>query len=210
MMKKIIYTNAQGWATVLTPAEGSRFALQVTLADGTTIIGDGREFVQLSSPAVAKELEDLRRPAPVDQFLRRWPVEGATAEWAESEDGWLERIKLKDVPADATDAQIVDESVIPADRTFRNAWRACPTQGCTVDMTAAAEIHKDTLRTLRAPKLAALDVEFMRALESGDTARCTAIAAEKQALRDVTKDAAITKAATPEELKAVIPEALLS
>jgi hypothetical protein len=71
----------------------------------------------------------------------------------------------------------------------------------TVDMTKAREIKKDMIRTERAPKLEALDVEFMRAVEAGDTAKQAEISAKKQALRDATKDARIKSVKTPEELK---------
>jgi len=78
----------------------------------------------------------------------------------------------------------------------------------TVNMTKAVEIKKDMIRAERDPKLAALDVEFMRAVEAGDTAAQATISAQKQALRDATDDPAITAATTPEELKAVVPSAL--
>jgi hypothetical protein len=95
---------------------------------------------------------------------------------------------------------------VPVDRVFRGAWQF---NGAAVeiDMTKARDIHRDNLRAERAPKLAALDVAYMKALEiSGDTA---AIAAEKQALRDVTADARIADAATPDALKALTLDALL-
>lgn len=78
----------------------------------------------------------------------------------------------------------------------------------TVNMSKAREIHRDRLRRLRAPKLAALDVAFMRAMESNDTARLAEIAKQKQTLRDVTADSRIDAAATPEVLLAVIPDLL--
>jgi hypothetical protein len=54
----------------------------------------------------------------------------------------------------------------------------------TIDFDKAKAITKDRLRTERVPLLAAQDVAFQRALESGnDTA---AIVAEKQRLRDIT------------------------
>lgn len=188
-MKKIIYTNAAGVFCVCTPNEGARLALKITLEDGTVLEPEGAAV-------------------PVDRFLRRWPVAGAVAEWAETEQEWLHRIRVKDVPVDATDVAIVDESAVPTDRTFRDAFRACPENGCRVDMSAARDIHKDRLRTLRAPKLAVLDIEFMQALEAGDVEAQARIAAKKQALRDVTKDPAISAATTPEDLGAVIPVAL--
>jgi hypothetical protein len=78
----------------------------------------------------------------------------------------------------------------------------------TINMTKAVEIKKDMIRAERAPILAALDIEMMRAIESGNTAKQAEIAAKKQALRDATKDPAILQAVTPEELKAAVPEAL--
>ena len=54
----------------------------------------------------------------------------------------------------------------------------------TVDIDKAKALTKDRLRAERTPLLAAQDVLFQRALESGsDTA---AIVAEKQRLRDIT------------------------
>ena len=55
----------------------------------------------------------------------------------------------------------------------------------TVDLTKAKEITKDRLRMERQSLLAAQDVAFQRALETG--ADTTAIVAEKQRLRDITK-----------------------
>lgn len=77
-----------------------------------------------------------------------------------------------------------------------------------VNMTKAVEIKKEMIRQERAPLLADLDVQFMRAVEAGDTDAQATIAAKKQALRDATDDPAITAAKTPDELKAVVPTAL--
>ena len=77
-----------------------------------------------------------------------------------------------------------------------------------VNMDKAREIKKDMIRAERNSKLAALDVDFMRAVESGDTDTQATIAAKKQALRDATDDPAIASASTPDELKAVRPAAL--
>ena len=74
-----------------------------------------------------------------------------------------------------------------------------------VNMTKAVEIKKDMIRAERAPLLADLDVQFMRAVEAGDTAKQAEISTKKQALRDATDDPAIAAATTPDELKAVTP-----
>lgn len=54
-----------------------------------------------------------------------------------------------------------------------------------INIDKAKEITKTRLRTEREPLLVAQDVAFQRALESG--ADTTAIVAEKQRLRDITK-----------------------
>ena len=89
---------------------------------------------------------------------------------------------------------------VPTDRTFRGAWQF---NGAAVeiDMAAAKEIHKDNLRAERAPRLAALDVAYMKALEAGTGA--AEIAAQKETLRNITDDARIAAATTPDELKSL-------
>ena len=68
-----------------------------------------------------------------------------------------------------------------------------------IDIDKAKAITKSRLRAERAPLLAALDVAFQRALESGsDTA---AIVAEKQRLRDITN--LVDTCTTTDELKAL-------
>lgn len=114
---------------------------------------------------------------------------------------------LKKLPASARNPQVVDESAIPADRTFRDAWTAG--SGAVLhDMDKCRAIHRDYLRKLRKPQLEALDIALMHALETG--ASIFEITTKKQALRDVTADPAIDAAKTPEELKAVLPAVLKS
>jgi hypothetical protein len=71
----------------------------------------------------------------------------------------------------------------------------------TVNLTKAKDIAKDKLRAERAPVLASLDVSYMRAVESGNTELQTAIAEQKQALRDITAHETITNASDAESLK---------
>lgn len=54
-----------------------------------------------------------------------------------------------------------------------------------VNREKAEQITRDRLRQEREPRLAALDVEFMRALEASEDTG--AITAQKQALREVTE-----------------------
>ena len=67
----------------------------------------------------------------------------------------------------------------------------------TINVNKAKAITKDRLRAERTPLLQAQDVAFQRAIEEG--ADTTAIVAEKQRLRNITKLADV--ATTLEELK---------
>ena len=89
---------------------------------------------------------------------------------------------------------------VPTDRTFRSAW-AFNEAVIEVDMAKARDIHKDNLRAERKPRLEALDVSYMKALEAGSGA--DAIATQKATLRNITDDSRIAAASTPEALKAL-------
>ena len=105
---------------------------------------------------------------------------------------------IKDVPSGLS-YEIVEDSVIPTDRSFRNAWKQ-NSKTIETDMTKAKEIHKDKIRIARTPKLAELDIEFQRALEtSADT---STIVAKKQTLRDAPSASGISTAASEADLKA--------
>ena len=69
-----------------------------------------------------------------------------------------------------------------------------------IDMAKAKEIHRKNIRDARAPKLAALDVDFQRALET--SSGTALIVANKQALRDAPAAAGSATATTTDELKA--------
>lgn len=109
----------------------------------------------------------------------------------------IEQIAAKDVPAGKAFA-IVATTDVPSDRTFRNAWELS-NGAISVNMTKAKAITKDRLRAEREPLLAAQDVAFQRALESGSDT--SAIVAEKQRLRDL--PALADQAQTLDELKAL-------
>ena len=68
-----------------------------------------------------------------------------------------------------------------------------------INFDKAKEITKARLRAEREPLLVAQDVAFQRALENGSDT--TAIVAEKQRLRDITKQ--VDAATTLDELKTI-------
>lgn len=80
---------------------------------------------------------------------------------------------------------IIDSSSIPKDETFRDAW-IYNNKKIEIDLHKSKEIWKNKFRVARTPILEKLDVEYIRALESGDIQKQQEITSKKQALRDIT------------------------
>lgn len=108
------------------------------------------------------------------------------------------------------DGNQIDASTatVPANRDFRGAW-SLSGNVISEDLTKAKELFKDKVREVRNPKLTALDADYMKALEDGDTAAQSAIATVKQALRDAPAASAIDAATDMAGLKAAWDVALL-
>lgn len=112
---------------------------------------------------------------------------------------------MKDVPPGASNVQVVDQSDIPTDRYYRNAWiKGINGKVVDVDPIQAKELHKEKLRQVRAPLMAQLDVEYQRADEQEDRTAKQTIIAKKQALRDVT--AIVDSVDSVEQLRTTWPE----
>ena len=114
----------------------------------------------------------------------------------------VQEVADKDVP-DGVSYSIVEDSSVPTDLSFRDAWKGVGigTTGATIteDITKAKEIHKTNIRLARASKFIDLDIEYQRALEtSADT---STIVAKKQALRDAPAASGIATAANVTDLK---------
>ena len=71
--------------------------------------------------------------------------------------------------------------------------------GIIVNITKAKEIWKDKIRRARKPKLEELDIQFMKAQETG--ADTSSIVTKKQELRNY--PAQVDSATTTDEIKAV-------
>ena len=95
----------------------------------------------------------------------------------------IEQVQAKDIPA-GVQSFIVDRSTLPqAEDDFYDAWQQ--TNGTvTINLDKAKEITKKRLRFARTSLLAAQDILFQRAFETGSDT--TAIVAEKQRLRNIT------------------------
>lgn len=101
----------------------------------------------------------------------------------------IEQVQLKDTPVGSKIVNITD---LPnKDNDFFDAWEMAADGKVTVNKAKAVEITKARLRAEREPLLAAQDVAFQRALETG--ADTTAIVAEKERLRNITSLATTSK-----------------
>lgn len=110
---------------------------------------------------------------------------------------------VKDVPKNIP-YKIV--SSLNIDNDYFNAYEYDDTDGAKVNLEKAKAIQKDKWRAARKPKLEKLDIDFMKAVEAGDAQKQSEIAAQKQALRDVTNTP--LDGTTLEEIKAVWPAIL--
>jgi len=109
---------------------------------------------------------------------------------------------IKDVP-EGVEYKIIES--VDIDNDYFNAYEFDAELGSKVNIEKAKAIHLDKFRVARAPKLAKLDIDFMKAVEVNDEEKKTEIIASKQALRDVTltqlpDDLAGIKATWPEVL----------
>lgn len=151
----------------------------------------------LSKAILAEYVDGRVGIMPVDPMCR---LEG------ESEQAQIERIS-KRLPPWTQRWKVVAWAAIPSDRRFVKAW-VWGEDGVTHDRAKCIEIQKHRLRMLRAPKLAALDIEYQRADEAGDAAAKAAIAVKKKQLREVTEHPSLTAWQTLDELFNAVPEAL--
>lgn len=99
---------------------------------------------------------------------------------------------------------VIDAADVPTDRTFRAAWKAGK-GAVEVDMVRARDVWRDHIRRRRKGLLEALDIDAVRADETGDAKAKAKVVERKKALRDAPADPRIHAAKTPEELVKVDP-----
>ena len=113
------------------------------------------------------------------------------------QDHTIEELAAKDVPEGA-EFEIVKDSDVPSDRTFRGAWEKVG-KAIEANIIKAKVLTKDRLREERKPLLETQDILFNRALEGNEDT--SVIVAEKNRLRNITKQVDGMK--TLDELKGV-------
>lgn len=134
---------------------------------------------------------------PAPQFLAQF----------ETEEEGLNAVIAKSVPADATEVEVVERTILPTSRAFRNAWRRSP-GGVDVNMPAARTIHMDRIREVRNERLGELDRDWMKETGRGRQSEAAAIEAKREELRQVPQAFDLSSATTPEELEALWPTSL--
>ena len=105
----------------------------------------------------------------------------------------------------------LDEGVtVPSDRNFRDSWVLNGNRKViTEDLATAKTLFKEKIREVRKPLLEALDVDYMKALEAGNSSAQTTAKNKKQALRDAPAASDITNASNITELKAAWDTSIL-
>lgn len=101
------------------------------------------------------------------------------------------------------------EDISSLDGMFADAFQL-DQNNITVNMKNATDVWRNLLRRERAPLMQQLDVQYMRALETNNSALASEIATRKQKLRDAPADARIEQASTTDELKLLTLAFLIS
>jgi hypothetical protein len=126
-------------------------------------------------------------------------IEGFTEEQAEQR-AWSK------LPVDAINPRFVENSEIPIERNFRDAWVDSATE-INIDMDKARSIHLERIRIKRNAELSKLDIEAIKAQDTEDLETLSQIRLRKQELRDLPETLASTLAlaVSVEELVAIQP-----
>ena len=133
---------------------------------------------------------------PTPEFMSRF----------ENESEAISVLREKNVPTDATNIQECNVDDLPSRGSFRAAWTQTG-DAQTVDMGKARAIKTDQIRPERNKKLAALDIDYIRADEAGNTDKKQSIATVKQKLRDLpeTIQSDLNALDTPDALEKFTP-----
>jgi hypothetical protein len=124
---------------------------------------------------------------------------------------FLLMVQNKDVPK-LPDGSTTPSWIIEGDQTLqlkwvRNGWKINDNGEIYFNRDKAIEIKKEQFRNLRKPLLEKLDVQFMRALEVGDTSTIQIVTQKKSELRDITS-VDFSSYDTPQKLHEFIPDLL--
>lgn len=105
--------------------------------------------------------------------------------------------------AQSSESKIYESFQLP-EAEFIDAW----TIDATIDLERAKDVWRRKMRPVRNERLKQLDLQWMQAMELGDTVAAAAVATKKQELRDITKRDELKYAKSLAEVKAFWPAVL--
>lgn len=111
----------------------------------------------------------------------------------------------KSIPFNAISPIEIEESTIPKDRTFRDAWTH-DGKSFGHDLNKAKEIQLKRIRAQRDPLLYKYDALQLRANDLGDSESLIEIKKKKQKLRDSTNALKALNPSSIDEIKSSIPD----
>ena len=115
--------------------------------------------------------------------------------------GTLADIITKSVPLGSV-AEIVEDTTIPSDRAFRDAWKKSGAK-IDVDMPKARIIHMKKIRFVRDKELVKSDIQITIEMEKGAVTQ--ALKDKRQKLRDIPQTFDLSVYTTADELKVAWP-----
>ena len=129
----------------------------------------------------------------------------------QEQDNFLLFVQNKDIPK-LSDGSTRPSWIIEGEETLklkylRIAWSINENGEIYFDRNKGEELKKEQFRILRKPLLEKLDVEFMRALEVGDTSTVQIVTQKKSELRGITS-VDFSSYDTPQKLHEFIPDLL--
>jgi hypothetical protein len=116
--------------------------------------------------------------------------------------------ELAKMPAQFISQRLISPGQVPNNRDYRAAWIDDGNGPIKHDMPRAREAHRERLREQRAPRLAALDTDAIRAIEDDDAPKKALVKAAKQKLRDAPADPRIDNAQNVAALAALTLDVL--
>lgn len=169
--------------------------------DGTVnIVSFGRDTLRLYRVHLAQEYLDGKRwPDKTEEEV----VELVAAATMEEAENWALLNDLRRHGAQVAFEITIDEHVA-CDVWFRDAFVLADGK-LAVDPGKARNVFLEKFRAHRALKLRELDGLELKAQASGSPIDLSQVRDRKQRLRDLPDDPALTKAATPAEIKALWP-----
>ena len=207
--------NAQSTVIIVKPVSQPRIDRVVIDQSGAVAVITGTEAASPTAPAITAG------KAPVAQIAlttstttivnaditdeRNFQILGAVGM---TEDQAIASIQTKSMPSDATNIEVMENTLLPTSREFRDAWEKPPVGAPDIAMVKARPIHAERMAAARSAEIVRLTIEEAKQRLKNDTTKADAHAATITRLESLnlgTLATQITAAANPTDLSAVWP-----